>query len=140
VLDEVQRYLADRILACRFAGIDPQRLLADPGFGFGKRLEHNLALLGGLRRLQSLRVPLLVGLSRKSMLGQISGRSDPLQRVHASVAAALWAVEQGAAIVRVHDVAATRDALAVWMAVQPYRAQSTASAPRSNARRDDDPL
>jgi dihydropteroate synthase len=117
VVGEVHRFLADRLLACQFAGIDKSRLLADPGFGFGKTLEHNLALLRGLERFATLGVPLLAGLSRKSSIGAITGRSDPRERVHGSVAAALLAVQRGAAIVRVHDVAATRDALAVWQAV-----------------------
>lgn len=117
VVSEVHRFLADRVLACQFAGIEQRRLLVDPGFGFGKTLEHNLALLRGLGRFASLGVPLVAGLSRKGMLGRITGRELPQERVHASVAAALIAVQNGAAIVRVHDVAATRDALAVWQAV-----------------------
>jgi dihydropteroate synthase len=117
VVAEVHRFLADRLLACQFAGIDLRRLLVDPGFGFGKTLEHNLALLRGLERFTSLGVPLLAGLSRKSMIGTITGRADTADRVHGSAAAALIAVQRGAAIVRVHDVAATRDALAVWQAV-----------------------
>jgi dihydropteroate synthase len=124
VVAEVHRFLADRILACQFAGIDRKRLLVDPGFGFGKTLEHNLALLRGLDRFATLGVPVLAGLSRKSMLGRITGREQPAERVHASVAAAVIAVQRGAQLVRVHDVAATRDALAVWQAVvagQPVR-------------------
>ena len=117
VVSEVHRFLADRVLACQFAGIEQRRLLVDPGFGFGKTLEHNLALLRGLGRFASLGVPLVAGLSRKGMLGRITGRELPQERVHASVAAALIAVQNGAAIVRVHDVTATRDALAVWQAV-----------------------
>jgi dihydropteroate synthase len=117
VVAEVHRFLADRLLACQFAGIDLRRLLVDPGFGFGKTLAHNLDLLRGLERFTSLGVPLLAGLSRKSMIGAITGRKDAADRVHGSAAAALVAVQRGAAIVRVHDVAATRDALAVWQAV-----------------------
>ncbi len=117
VVSEVHRFLADRVLACQFAGIEQRRLLVDPGFGFGKTLEHNLALLRGLGRFASLGVPVVVGLSRKGMLGRITGRELASERVHASVAAALIAVQNGAAIVRVHDVAATRDALAVLQAV-----------------------
>lgn len=117
VVGEVHRFLADRILACQFAGIDRAKLVADPGFGFGKTLEHNLALLRGLDRFATLGVPVLAGLSRKSSIGAITGREAPRERVHGSVAAALLAVQRGAAIVRVHDVAATRDALAVWQAV-----------------------
>ncbi len=117
VVAEVHRFLADRLLACQFAGIEQRLLLVDPGFGFGKALEHNLALLRGLRRFASLGVPLVVGLSRKGLLGRITSRDVPAERVHASIAAALIGVQNGAAIVRVHDVAATRDALAVWQAV-----------------------
>jgi dihydropteroate synthase len=117
VVGEVHRFLADRLLACQFAGIDRAKLVADPGFGFGKTLEHNLALLRGLDRFATLGVPLLAGLSRKSMIGTITGRGEPRERLHGSVAAALLAVQRGAVIVRVHDVAATRDALAVWQAV-----------------------
>jgi dihydropteroate synthase len=118
VVADVHRFLAERVLACQFAGIEQRRLLVDPGFGFGKSLEHNLTLLRGLERFATLGVPLVVGLSRKAMLGSITGRSVPAERVHASAAAALIAVQRGAAMVRVHDVAATRDALAVWQALQ----------------------
>ena len=117
VLGEVHRFLADRILACQFAGIDKAKLVADPGFGFGKTLEHNLALLRGLDRFATLGVPVLAGLSRKSMIGAITGRESPRDRVAGSVAAAMVAVQRGATIVRVHDVAPTRDALGVWQAV-----------------------
>ena len=113
---EVTAFLAGRVAALEAAGIERSRIVVDPGFGFGKTLEHNLALLRHLDRLRALGVPLLAGLSRKSMLGRLTGR-DVDERVHASVAAALCAVWRGAAIVRVHDVAATRDALAVFNAV-----------------------
>ncbi|MFN7087716.1 MAG: dihydropteroate synthase [Burkholderiales bacterium] len=116
VVGEVRAFLAARIDAAQCAGISRERLVIDPGFGFGKTFEHNLALLRGLERISALGVPLLAGLSRKSMLGRITGR-EPAERVFASVAAALIAVQKGARIVRVHDVAATRDALAVWNAV-----------------------
>ena len=116
VVREVRDYLAARIAAAAAAGIDAARIVADPGFGFGKTLEHNLALLRGLAEFRSLGVTLAAGLSRKAMLGSLTGR-EPRERVHASVAAALLAVQNGAQIVRVHDVAATRDALAVWTAV-----------------------
>ena len=119
VVAEVKRFLADRLLACEFAGIERKRLLVDPGFGFGKTLEHNLALLRALREFVALGVPLLAGLSRKGMIGALTGRDAPAQRVHGSVAAALLAAQRGAAILRVHDVAATRDALAVWHAARP---------------------
>ena len=113
VVAEVKRFLADRILSCEFAGIDKKRLLVDPGFGFGKTLEHNLALLRELKQFTGLGVPLLVGLSRKGMIGALTGRESPKDRVAGSVAAALIAVQRGATFVRVHDVRATRDALAV---------------------------
>ncbi len=117
VVREVRDYLSGRILAAEQAGITRERIVVDPGFGFGKTLEHNLSLLTSLREFRSLGVALLAGLSRKAMLGKLTGR-EPRERVHASVAAALIAVQNGAQIVRVHDVAATRDALAVWNAVK----------------------
>jgi len=117
VVSEVRDYLARRVAAAEAAGIARERILVDPGFGFGKTLEHNLALLRSLGELRSLGGALLAGLSRKAMLGKLTGR-EPQDRVYASVAAALVAVQNGAHIVRVHDVAATRDALAVWQAVK----------------------
>ena len=117
VVSEVRAFLAARVRACEAAGIARDRVVVDPGFGFGKTAEHNLALLRGLPALASLGVPVLAGLSRKSTLGQITGRAID-ERLAASVAAGLLAVERGARILRVHDVAATRDALAVLNAVQ----------------------
>jgi dihydropteroate synthase len=117
VVREVRDYLAARVAAVEGAGIPRERIVVDPGFGFGKNLEHNLALLRALREFGSLGVAVLAGLSRKAMLGRLTGR-EPRDRVHASVAAALISVQNGAHIVRVHDVAATRDALAVWNAVR----------------------
>lgn len=116
VVAEVCAFLRERIAAAEAAGIQRNRIVIDPGFGFGKTLAHNLALLGELKRLTELGVPVLAGLSRKSMLGAITGQ-DAGHRVHASVAAALIAVQRGADIVRVHDVRATVDALKVWQAV-----------------------
>jgi dihydropteroate synthase len=116
VLDEVSAFLAERISVCVDQGISRQNLLIDPGFGFGKTLEHNLELLRRLDELEKLGCPVLVGLSRKSMLGTLTGR-EPEQRVAASVAAALLAVERGASIVRVHDVAETVDVLKILEAV-----------------------
>ena len=116
VVSEVSAYLQARVSTAMAMGIAKSRILIDPGFGFGKSLAHNLDLLRRLRELSKMGVPLLAGLSRKSMLGKITGR-EPADRVHASVAAALLAVQNGAGIVRVHDVAATRDALLVWRAV-----------------------
>ncbi len=117
VVAEVLAFLKERVQALRAAGVAIQRIVVDPGFGFGKSLEHNLELLRRLDGFGATGAILLAGISRKSMLGRITGR-DVGERVHASVAAALIAVEKGARIVRVHDVAATRDALAVWQAVQ----------------------
>jgi dihydropteroate synthase len=117
VVQEVREYLEQRVAAAEAAGIARDRMLIDPGFGFGKDFAHNLALLRGLRALLSIGVPVLAGLSRKAMLGRITGK-PPAERVHASVAAALIAIEEGVSVIRVHDVAATRDALAVWRAVR----------------------
>ena len=116
VVEEVRDYLVERVRAAVSAGIARERIVIDPGFGFGKTLEHNLTLLRNLRKFTDIGGALLAGLSRKTMLGKITGR-DPAERVFASVAAALVAVQNGAQIVRVHDVAATRDALAVLDAV-----------------------
>ena len=117
VVHEVRDYLAARVAAVTAAGISRERIVADPGFGFGKTLEHNLALLRSLGEFRGLGVALLAGLSRKAMIGRLTGR-EPRDRIHGSVAAALVAAQNGAHIVRVHDVAATRDALAVWQAVK----------------------
>ncbi len=117
VVAEVDAYLHARMVAAEAAGIAPSRLVIDPGFGFGKTLEHNMLLLRELDRLAATGVPVLAGLSRKSMIGALTGR-EVGDRVFGSVAAALIAAQRGAAILRVHDVAATRDALAVWKAVE----------------------
>jgi dihydropteroate synthase len=113
VIVEVTAFLQARIEACTAAGIDLRRIVIDPGFGFGKRFEDNLALLQALPRFAQM-APVLVGLSRKSMIGMMTGRSTTADRLAGSVTAALWAARRGAAILRVHDVAETRDALAVW--------------------------
>lgn len=115
VLDEVSAFLARRVAACEAAGIERQRLVIDPGFGFGKTDAHNLLLLRRIDTLVEMGLPVLVGLSRKRTLGNLTQRA-PKQRVAAGVAAAVLAVERGAHIVRTHDVAATRDALAVLVA------------------------
>lgn len=117
VVGQVHRFLAERIFAAEMAGIARRQLLVDPGFGFGKTTTHNLVLLAQLRRFTELGVPVLAGLSRKRSLGEITGRQVPAERAAASVAAHLIAVQHGAGIVRVHDVAATVDALKVWAAV-----------------------
>ncbi|MDX5363688.1 MAG: dihydropteroate synthase, partial [Pseudazoarcus pumilus] len=121
VLTEVTAFLEARVNVLRAAGVDGARIVLDPGFGFGKTLEHNLALLRDLPRVCKGGLPVLVGMSRKTMLGAITGRPVE-QRLAAGVAAAVLAVERGARIVRTHDVAATRDALAVWMAMRDGRA------------------
>ena len=113
---EVRTFLAQRMRACLDAGIRQEHLVVDPGFGFGKTLSHNVALLASLDRLSSLGVPIMVGLSRKSMLGQLTGRAVG-NRLPGSLAAAVIAAQRGAAVLRVHDVAATRDVLAVLDAV-----------------------
>ena len=117
VVDEVQAFLLERVDACQTAGIEPSSIVLDPGFGFGKTLGHNVALLKQLGALCELGFPVLAGLSRKSMLGAITGRQAPDQRVSASVAAALMAAQAGASILRVHDVDETMDALKVWFAL-----------------------
>ncbi len=120
VVAEVRDFLAARVAACVAAGIPRDRLTIDPGFGFGKTLEHNLELLRRLDTVAALGVPVLAGWSRKSSLGRITGRG-PEERLASSLAAALIAVQRGARIVRVHDVAATRDVLAVLGAVEGQR-------------------
>ncbi|MDR3428049.1 dihydropteroate synthase [Silvimonas sp.] len=118
VVAEVTSYLATRRDEAEQAGIERSRILLDPGFGFGKNLAHNIALFNAMPQMrEALGCPLLIGVSRKSMLGQITGRvvSD---RMAASVAAALLAAQKGAAIVRVHDVRETVDALKIWQALQ----------------------
>ena len=117
VVGEVHRFLAERIFAAEMAGVPKKRIVVDPGFGFGKTLAHNLALLAQLERFTDLGVPVLAGLSRKKSIGELTGRDDPHARVHGSVAAHLIAAQRGATLLRVHDVAATVDALKVWVAV-----------------------
>ena len=117
VVGEVGRFLDERVESCVQAGIASNRIVIDPGFGFGKSLAHNLALLKNLARLAAGEVPVMVGMSRKSMLGALTGR-ELGEREFAGVAAHLLAVTQGARLLRVHDVAAIRDALAVWNAME----------------------
>ncbi len=117
VVDEVMAFLQQRIAACVEVGIVHERLILDPGFGFGKSVAHNLQLLAGLPRLAQYGLPLMVGLSRKSMIASLIGRRVD-ERLPASVALALLAVQRGARLVRVHDVAATADALAMWTALK----------------------
>lgn len=117
VVAEVSGFLRGAVARCREAGVADDRLVIDPGFGFGKTLDHNLALFKALIVAFGRDLPILVGVSRKTMLGTITGRPVD-QRLAASVAAALLAAQKGAKILRVHDVAATRDALAVWAAIE----------------------
>ena len=119
VVAEVAGYLKARAQACRAAGIRSERIVLDPGIGFGKNLQHNIQLMRHLPDLQAQTdLPLLIGVSRKRMIGEITGETEPTQRIHGSVAAALYAAERGAAILRVHDVKATADALKVWQALR----------------------
>lgn len=122
-IDEIRAFLRERVAALRAAGIAAERISVDPGFGFGKTAAHNYALLAGLAELAVDGAPVLVGLSRKSMLGAATGR-DADERLAAGLAAAICAVERGARLVRTHDVAATVDALNIWCEVR-------AAAPRS---------
>ena len=118
VVREISEFLLQRADAAAREGIDRRRLCVDPGFGFGKTLEHNLELLANLERIQrELSLPLLAGLSRKNMIGKLTGRPVE-QRMAGSIAAALYAIAQGARIVRVHDVAETVDAIKVWQAAK----------------------
>ena len=118
VVGEVARYLKARAAECTAAGIAPQRIILDPGFCFGKTLQHNIALMRHLPELMAeTGFPLLIGVSRKSMIGELTGEANAAERVHGSVAAALASVARGAQIVRVHDVKATADALKVWDAL-----------------------
>ena len=119
VVAEVAGYLKARAQACQAAGIRSERIVLDPGIGFGKNLQHNIQLMRHLPDLKTQTgLPLLVGVSRKRMIGEITGEAEPAQRIHGSVAAALYAAERGATILRVHDVKATADALKVWQALR----------------------
>lgn len=129
VVGEVRRFLAERIFSCELAGIPKSRLVIDPGFGFGKTLAHNLALLGGLRTFAELGVPLLAGMSRKRMIGELTGRPVS-ERAAGSTAAHLLAAERGALLLRVHDVAPLRDALNIWMALASCPDGQPATQPR----------
>jgi dihydropteroate synthase len=111
---DVHDELEARVKACQAAGIAAERIVVDPGLGFGKRFEDNMRLLGSLTMLHGLGCALMVGASRKRFLGQVTGVERPKQRLGASLAAALWAAERGAHFVRAHDVAATAQALAMW--------------------------
>jgi len=138
VVGEVHRFLAERLFAAEMSGIAKKNLLVDPGFGFGKNTAHNLTLLSQLQRFTELGVPVLAGLSRKRTIGDITGRESASDRVAGSVAAHLIAAQRGAMILRVHDVAATVDALKVWNAVAAVPVPRTASATPSIRWPDDD--
>ena len=138
VVAEVHRFLAERIFAAEMAGIAKKKIVVDPGFGFGKNRDHNLLLLAQLERFSELGVPLLAGLSRKKTIGDITGREDPHDRVFGSVAAHVIAAQHGARLVRVHDVAATVDALKVWNAVAALPAPKAKPAVPSIRWPDDD--
>lgn len=128
VVAEVRRFLLARAAACEAAGIARERIVLDPGFGFGKTLKHNLALLAGLPALAAAGYPVLAGMSRKSSLGELTGRPVD-ERLAASIAAALAAVARGARLLRVHDVRETRDALIVWLAAEGAGRAATRSEP-----------
>jgi dihydropteroate synthase len=138
VVGEVHRFLAERIFAAEMAGIPKQRIVVDPGFGFGKDTAHNLQLLAQFERFVELGVPVLAGLSRKRSIGELTGRDVPADRVAGSVAAHLIAAQRGAAIVRVHDVTATVDALKVWNAVAAVQTPRKAAATPAIRWPDDD--
>ncbi len=122
VVAEVSDFLGGRARCVIDQGVESARIVLDPGFGFGKTVEHNLELLQQLSKIVALGFPVLVGLSRKSLLGKMTGRADAKNRLGSSIAAALAAVRSGASIVRVHDVTETRDALLVWQAAETDRA------------------
>jgi dihydropteroate synthase len=136
VVAEVHRFLAERIFAAEMAGIEKRRIVLDPGFGFGKTTAHNMLLLAELERFAEFGLPILAGLSRKRSIGELTGREVPAERVYGSVAAHLIAAQRGARILRVHDVAATVDALRVLEALPPKTA--VAVSPSAGIRWPDD--
>ena len=129
VVAEVHRFLVDRMFSAEMAGIAKKNLVIDLGFGFGKTTEHNMILLARSARFLELGVPVLAGLSRKRSIGELTGREAPRERVAGSVAAHLVAAQRGATILRVHDVAATVDALKVWAAVDAVPMPRVDAAP-----------
>ena len=124
VVDDVRDYLEVRVNACLAAGIVKEKIAVDPGIGFGKTLEHNLALIRHLDRFQTLGCPVLLGVSRKSFIGAMVGVDEPRERMPGSVAAGLYGVLRGARILRVHDVAETLQAVAVWIAIAGQASRS----------------
>lgn len=129
VVAEVHRFLVDRMFSAEMAGIAKKNLVIDLGFGFGKTTGHNMILLARSARFLELGVPMLAGLSRKRSIGELTGREAPRERVAGSVAAHLVAAQRGATILRVHDVAATVDALKVWAAVDAVPMPRVDAAP-----------
>jgi dihydropteroate synthase len=113
VVDDVRAFLEERVEFAVREGVREERIMVDPGIGFGKTLAHNLELLRRLDRIVTIGFPVVIGTSRKSFLGRLTGREDPHDRVAATVATTVLALERGASVFRVHDVAPTRDALAV---------------------------
>jgi dihydropteroate synthase len=113
VVDDVRAFLEERVEFAVREGVREERIMVDPGIGFGKTLEHNLELLRRLDRIATIGLPVVIGTSRKSFLGRLTGRDDPHDRVAATVATTVLALERGASVFRVHDVAPTKDALAV---------------------------
>ncbi len=118
VCGDVHDYLGKRIDVCAEAGIPRERIAVDPGIGFGKTCEHNLQILSHIEDLHRLRVPVIIGASRKSFIGRISGETKPAKRTAGSISAALASLNQGVQIFRVHDVAETRQAFDVWEAIR----------------------
>ena len=138
VVAEVHRFLADRMFAAEMAGIARKNLVIDLGFGFGKTTAHNMTLLARSDRFLDLGVPMLAGLSRKRSIGELTGREQPDQRLAGSVAAHLIAAQRGAMVLRVHDVAATLDALRVWAAVEAVPMPRLDTAPAMPRWPDED--
>jgi len=128
VVAQVRGFLAERLAAAASAGVDVEKCIVDPGIGFGKRLEHNVALLAGTAELCRLGRPILIGASRKRFIGELTGQDDPDQRVAGTIAACLSAWRQGATIFRVHDVGAVAQALTVAQAIQKRTTGENSSA------------
>lgn len=120
VVADVQRFLANRVNVLVDAGVSRESIVIDPGFGFGKTIDHNLTLLNNLEKIRVDGLPVLVGLSRKSMLGHITGKTDPKDRLGASISSAVLAAIRGADIIRVHDVNETKDALLLWRELERH--------------------
>lgn len=138
VVAQVHRFLADRIFSAEMAGIAKKQIVIDVGFGFGKTSAHNIALLAQLERFCDMGVPVLAGISRKRTIGELTGRADPRERIHGSVAAHLVAAQRGAKLLRVHDVAATVDALKVLHAVNSISIPTRRESASTSRWADDD--